>query len=198
MANLRFCYISELSFYASIVIPSNCLAHFSLQKEPTPLFVFGDSPFDAGKNNYFNTTKTAQANYWPYGETYFGYPTGRYTDGRQILDFILDKFAIDSIIFTTPFNYYVYGVNSTPGGAGALNETHQGLVIDLQTQLSYCKNVEKQLRHKLGHAQAKTLLSSAVYLFSIGSNDYFTLLQFNISKEFSYSEEEFIGMVLAT
>ncbi|PRQ22674.1 putative SGNH hydrolase-type esterase domain-containing protein [Rosa chinensis] len=104
--------------------------------------------------NYINSTKTAQVNYWLYGETYFGYPTRRYTDER---------------ICT---------------------------VIDIQTQLSYFKNVEKQLRHKLGYAQAKTLLSSALYIFSIGSNDYFAPLRFNISKEFSYSQEEFTGMVI--
>ena len=71
-------------------------------------------------------------------------------------------------------------------------------MIDLQTQLSYFKNVEKQLRQKLGYAQAKTLLSSAVYLFSVRSNDYGAPLTFNISKEFfeSYSKEEFIGMVI--
>lgn len=71
-------------------------------------------------------------------------------------------------------------------------------MIDLQTQLSYFKNVEKQLRQKLGYAQAKTLLSSAVYLFSIGSNDYGARLAFNISKELfaSYSQEEYIGTVI--
>ncbi|KAM2731896.1 hypothetical protein FF1_034525 [Malus domestica] len=40
-----------------------------------PLFVFGDSIFDGGKNNYFSTV--FQGNYWPYGETYKkGHPTG--------------------------------------------------------------------------------------------------------------------------
>ncbi|GKU92776.1 hypothetical protein SLEP1_g6459 [Rubroshorea leprosula] len=36
--------------------------------------------------------------------------------------------------------------------------------LDLQTQLSYFKDVTKQLRQKLGDAEAKTLLSRAVYL----------------------------------
>ncbi|KAM5553189.1 hypothetical protein ABKV19_025420 [Rosa sericea] len=195
MATFRFCYISVLSFYASIVIPSKCLGHFSLEKEHKSLFLFGDSFFDAGNNNYINTTKIAQANYWPYGETYFGYPTGRFSDGRQISDFIAEYANLPLVTpYLQPgFNNYVYGVNFASGGAGALKETHQGLVIDLQTQLSYFKNVEKQLSHKLGYAQAKTLLSSAVYLFSVGSNDYFAPL---ISEEFSYSQEEYIGMVI--
>ncbi|KAL6137364.1 hypothetical protein ACLB2K_062656 [Fragaria x ananassa] len=200
MATLRFCYISVLAFCARLVIPGSCLGHFSVQKGHKPLFVFGDSLFDAGNNNYINTPKTAQANFWPYGETYFGYATGRYTDGRQIPDFIAQYSNLPLIPpYLQPGLYnYVYGVNFASGGSGALNETHQGVVIDLQTQLSYFKIVEKQLRHKLGYAQAKTLLSSAVYLFSVGSNDYIAPLQYNISKEFfeSYSQEEFIGMVI--
>lgn len=53
-----------------------------------PLFIFGDSFLDAGNNNYINTTTLDQANFLPYGETYFKFPTGRFSDGRLISDFI--------------------------------------------------------------------------------------------------------------
>ena len=52
------------------------------------LFVFGDSLFDVGNNNYSNTTADNQANYSPYGETFFNYPSGRFSDGRVIPDLI--------------------------------------------------------------------------------------------------------------
>lgn len=52
------------------------------------LFVFGDSVFDPGNNNYINTTPGFQANYFPYGESFFQYPTGRFSNGRLIPDFI--------------------------------------------------------------------------------------------------------------
>lgn len=52
------------------------------------LFIFGDSFLDAGNNNYINTTTFDQANFLPYGETYFNFPTGRFSDGRLISDFI--------------------------------------------------------------------------------------------------------------
>ena len=86
MATLRFCYISVLAFCARLVIPGSCLDHFSVQKGHKPLFVFGDSLFDAGNNNYINTS--LRANFRPYGESFFKHPTGRFSNGRLISDFI--------------------------------------------------------------------------------------------------------------
>lgn len=57
-------------------------------KKHAALFIFGDSLFDVGNNNYINSTARTQANYWPYGETFFNHPTGRFSDGRLIPDFI--------------------------------------------------------------------------------------------------------------
>ncbi|MBA0774149.1 hypothetical protein Gotri_009377 [Gossypium trilobum] len=81
------------------------------------------------------------------------------------------------------------GVNFASGGAGALVESHQGFVVDLETQIKYFNKVEKSLRQELGDAGAKKLMSKAVYLISIGGNDYFT-------KNSSVSDEEFVSMVL--
>ncbi|KAJ0007695.1 hypothetical protein Pint_30250 [Pistacia integerrima] len=70
-------------------------------------------------------------------------------------------------------------------------------VIDLKTQLSYFKLVKKELRQKLRDTGAKTLLSKVVYLFSIGTNDYFDLLMTNSSVlQSDYSRKQYIGMVI--
>lgn len=58
------------------------------RRKPSTLFIFGDSYFDPGNNNYINTSTLDQANFYPYGETYFKFPTGRFSDGRLISDFI--------------------------------------------------------------------------------------------------------------
>lgn len=60
----------------------------SHEKSQAALFVFGDSVFDPGNNNYINTTTEFLANWRPYGESFFNYPTGRFCDGRLIPDFI--------------------------------------------------------------------------------------------------------------
>jgi hypothetical protein len=59
-----------------------------LPEKHASLFIFGDSYFDAGNNNYINTTTDFQANFGPYGESFFKYSTGRGSDGRVIPDFI--------------------------------------------------------------------------------------------------------------
>ncbi|CAK7338924.1 unnamed protein product [Dovyalis caffra] len=70
------------------------------------------------------------------------------------------------------------------------------LVIDLKTQLSYFKNLEKQLRQKLGASEVKTLFSTAVYMFSIGSHDYSILFTSNSAMLKSHSREEYVKMVI--
>lgn len=52
------------------------------------LFVFGDSIFDPGNNNLLNISIKYKADFPPYGESYFKLPTGRFSDGRLIPDFI--------------------------------------------------------------------------------------------------------------
>ncbi|XP_060669777.1 GDSL esterase/lipase 3-like, partial [Ziziphus jujuba] len=89
-----------------------------------------------------------------------------------------------------------YGVNFASAGAGALLETRQGLVIDLQTQLGYFKNVSRQLRKQLGDAGAESLLSRAVYLFSVGGNGYTLPFEINSTVPHSYSPEQFVGLVI--
>ncbi|KAH1196246.1 GDSL esterase/lipase 2 [Glycine max] len=152
MASLKFSFL-VLFVCCGILIPTCCLGDMCQPKENAALFVFGDSLFDVGNNNYINTTADNQANYSPYGETFFKYPTGRFSDGRVIPDF-----------------------------------------IDLKTQLSYFKKVSKVLRQDLGDAETTTLLAKAVYLISIGGNDYEISLSENSSS--THTTEKYIDMVV--
>ncbi|KAF3450554.1 hypothetical protein FNV43_RR06641 [Rhamnella rubrinervis] len=67
---------------------------------------------------------------------------------------------------------FIYGESFASAGSGALAETGKGLAIDLKTQLRYFKNVSRILMQQLGDAEAKALLSRAVYLFSVGISDH--------------------------
>ncbi|XP_007042990.2 PREDICTED: GDSL esterase/lipase 1 [Theobroma cacao] len=194
MASSRI-HICFLLYFATLLNLSSC---YILPENHVALFIFGDSLFDAGNNNYINTTVNYQANFWPYGETFFKYPTGRFSDGRLLPDFIAEYAGLPLIppYFQPVNNKFVDGVNFASAGAGALVETHQGFVINLNTQVSYFKDVEKLLRQELGDAEAKRLLGRALYIISIGSNDYFVRITQNSSVLQSYSEEEYVAIVI--
>lgn len=69
-------------------------------------------------------------------------------------------------------------------------------MIDLKTQLSYFKNFERLLSKKPDDAEAKSLLSRAVYLINIGSNDYVVPFTRNSSIFQYYSQKEYVDMVI--
>ncbi|XP_038877947.1 GDSL esterase/lipase 1-like [Benincasa hispida] len=200
MAGSRF--LSSLLVYlilVSVVCMQICKGDPKIHlPKHVALFIFGDSIFDAGNNNYINTTSTFQSNFWPYGQTFFNSPTGRFSDGRLISDFIA-KYANLPLIrpYLHPTNkFYLHGVNFASAGAGALVDTQQGFVIDLKTQLSYFNKVVKVFE-EVGHeAGAKALLSRAVYLINIGSNDYLAPFLTNSTLFHSHSAQQYVEFVI--
>lgn len=56
------------------------------------IFVFGDSLVDVGNNNFLHSA--ARANYYPYGIDYHAGPTGRFSNGRTVID----MFGTDDLI----------------------------------------------------------------------------------------------------
>ncbi|XP_060216961.1 GDSL lipase-like [Lycium barbarum] len=180
---------------AHFATPIVCIIS-SHERPQAALFVFGDSLFDPGNNNYINTTTDFQVNWWPYGESFFNYPTGRASDGRLIPDFIAEYASLPLIppYFQIGRQHFVHGVNFASGGSGCLAETNRGFVIDLKTQLKYFKNVAKVLKKKVGATESKQILSNAVYIFSTGSNDYFAPLLTN--SRFPYSDREYLQFIM--
>lgn len=198
MSNSSMSSLHLLLVYTSLVIPSSCYSQRpSSPSDHVAMFIFGDSLFDAGNNNYLKSA-VGRANFWPYGETFFKHPTGRFSDGRIIPDFIAEYLKLPLIPpYLQPGNHrYLAGVNFASAGAGALAETHKGFVIDLKTQLSYFRKVKQQLREERGDTETTTFLSKAIYLFSIGSNDYVERFSTNFSAFHSSSKKDYVGMVV--
>ncbi|KAJ4806433.1 GDSL esterase/lipase [Rhynchospora pubera] len=93
----------------------------------TRIFSFGDSLTDTG--NYlriFGNVSRSTAARLPYGESYFHHPTGRWSDGRLLLDFIAEDIGLP---FVPPYlggnstGYFRHGANFAVGGATALNHS---------------------------------------------------------------------------
>ncbi|TXG68204.1 hypothetical protein EZV62_003139 [Acer yangbiense] len=196
MANLSFIFCEIIMILATILLVVEPVKCYSKQRKA--LFVFGDSLFDPGNNKYLNDSKLkVAATMLPYGETYFKHPTGRLSDGRTVPDLIA-QFAKLPILppYLQPGTHrFTDGANFASAGAGVLSETHPG-TIQLRLQLSYFKAVKESLKQKLGDEKAKNVLNDAVYLFSIGGNDYFSFYQ-TYPNASQYYKGKFVKMVIA-
>ncbi|KAE8009902.1 hypothetical protein FH972_006308 [Carpinus fangiana] len=103
------------------------LVAFSTQAEAArAFFVFGDSLVDNGNNNYLATT--ARADSPPYGIDYPTHrPTGRFSNGRNIPDFISEQIGSESTLpYLSPElngERLLVGANFASAGIGILNDT---------------------------------------------------------------------------
>ncbi|KAL9247243.1 hypothetical protein vseg_020695 [Gypsophila vaccaria] len=164
---------------------------------PAPLFVFGDSLYDGGMTLY-NGIAGAGAEFWPYGETFFKKPVGRYCDGRVIPDFLAQYAGLP---FPEPYlkpgvNDYENGINFASAGACVLTQLRPA-TINLKRQINYFLKIIPKLKEQVGEEEANRLLSNAVYLFNIAGNDYVTLFQKNLKKIISPSQKKlFMNQIL--
>ncbi|XP_027101519.1 GDSL esterase/lipase At1g29670-like [Coffea arabica] len=139
-------------------------------------FSFGDSIADNGNNN--NLPTIAKANYPPYGIDFPDGSTGRYTNGRNIPDFIAQLLGFDNFIppyATARGQDIIKGVNYGSGGAGIRDETsfQQGARISFNQQLqNHGRTISRISLLHGGPTSAKDYLSKCLYTVLIGSNDY--------------------------
>ncbi|OEL17119.1 GDSL esterase/lipase, partial [Dichanthelium oligosanthes] len=145
------------------------------------VFSFGDSLTDTGNALHLSPTGGGPASRPPYGETFFRRPTGRASDGRLLVDFIVE--ALD-IPHPTPYLAgkttadFRRGVNFAVGGATALDLQffeNRGLTpfvpVSLNNQTRWFKNVLQLLGSV--EEQRKIMSTSLFLVGEVGVNDYF-------------------------
>ncbi|CAM8879648.1 unnamed protein product [Rhodiola kirilowii] len=141
------------------------------------IFTFGDSIVDAG-NNHFIKNCSAQADFQPYGSSYFHKPTGRFTNGRTVPDFLSQFLGIPiqkpflqvqlELAKGTKCGYPSNGVNFASAGSGMLMQTNKDWgVIPIQAQLKHFQALVKHNRFN------KKLIKQSLFLLESGSNDIF-------------------------
>ncbi|GAB4828812.1 GDSL esterase/lipase 6 [Ancistrocladus abbreviatus] len=141
------------------------------------IFIFGDSIFDAG-NNHFIKNCTAQADFLPYGFNFFHYPTGRFTNGRTVADFIAEFMGIEmqkpylqvqmELLNGSRKEYPSNGINFASAASGVLQATNRDLeVIPLQIQLQQFQVLIQQ------NQLVKNQIEQSLFFLESGSNDIF-------------------------
>ncbi|GLU14181.1 hypothetical protein SLE2022_307660 [Rubroshorea leprosula] len=174
MSNLRIRFNILLLFSSFVILTSSQHESIKSKQKHVAMFVFGDSLFDPGNNNFLNISVTqGKANFPPYGETFFRYPTGRFCDGRIIPDFSASFTGLPLWRpYLDPANHnLVVGANFAGAGACVLVENNP-YALGLQIQLGFFKEVVNLLTQQLGDTDTKKLLREAIYISSFGGVDY--------------------------
>ncbi|XP_039116527.1 GDSL esterase/lipase At1g28580-like isoform X1 [Dioscorea cayenensis subsp. rotundata] len=151
------------------------------------IITFGGSMADNGNLLYYLHYQSA-VGYPPNGETFFGHPTGRFSDGRIISDFLAEWMGLPFLpaYLRGPDGHdFEKGVNFAFGGATALNTSFfidHGLPlpvknISLYDQIGWFRDMLHD--HCSSHSDCGHMLSRTLFIIGpVGENDiHMPLLQ---------------------
>ncbi|TQE10826.1 hypothetical protein C1H46_003526 [Malus baccata] len=166
-------------------------------------FIFGDSLSDSGNNNGLLTL--AKANYKPYGIDFPRGPTGRFSNGRNLVDVIAELLGFSHYIppFATAIGWEIlHGVNYASGAAGIRDESgrNQGMRVTFNKQLVNHQNIVRQIVSLQGNNNSAAIqyLGKCIYTVTIGSNDYinnyFMPRLYSTSRQFT--SEQYAGVLI--
>lgn len=104
------------------------------------MFVFGSSLVDNGNNNFLNGSGV-RADYLPYGVDFPLGPSGRFSNGRNVIDALGELLALPGLVppFADPRTHgraALRGVNFASGGSGILDHTGQPTVSHSSQRLA--------------------------------------------------------------
>ncbi|XP_052205202.1 GDSL esterase/lipase 7-like [Diospyros lotus] len=141
------------------------------------LYILGDSLVDSGNNNLLPTL--AKANFKPYGVTFCRGPTGRFTNGRTVADFIAEFLGLP---YPPPYMDLrgllpATGMNYASGSCGILYETGKviGKCLALGDQINLFEQTVTTglpILYQHNQKQLSEYLAKSLFVVAIGSNDY--------------------------
>eukprot|EP00253_Pinus_taeda_P020216 PITA_20216 len=170
----RLLILHALTLMAALLtIPCHCRCNFPA------IFNFGDSTSDTGAIHFALPYNEAAENP-PYGQTYFGSPAYRYSDGRLSIDFLATALGLP---FLSPYlqsvgSNYGHGANFAASGATANNVNSFIAPISLPVQINQFKIFKQQVLATISAHGAQSYLPSAdafekgIYMIEIGGNDF--------------------------
>ncbi|KAK1323887.1 GDSL esterase/lipase [Acorus calamus] len=182
MENLRSRSISTIrsSDRTAIIIVLLVALQYLVSVKGTPqvpaMFVFGDSLVDDGNNNNLNSL--AKGNYYPYGIDFPQGPTGRFCNGRTIIDFFCELIGLPYLPLYADTQGYrtsiLNGVNYASAAGGILAETGQflGERYSMKDQVLNFEMTLNDLRSMNPGGNLSHYLGRSIAVVVLGSNDY--------------------------
>ncbi|KAG0591693.1 hypothetical protein M758_1G226100 [Ceratodon purpureus] len=172
-----------------------------LNKDIIPAFViFGDSTVDAGNNNYMATI--VKSNFRPYGINFEGHvPTGRFTDGLLVTDYISQKLGIPmQLPYMSPDAHgerILSGVNFASSASGWFDNTAKHFnVMGLDTQLEWYNNWKTEVLQLAGPTRGNFIISNALYAISTGTNDWVNNYYLNLHLQNEYPPDKYTTLLV--
>ncbi|WCJ44083.1 GDSL esterase/lipase At1g29670 [Euphorbia peplus] len=162
-----------LSIILLIVFPVFCNSENT--KKIKGVFVFGSSLVDNGNNNLLITL--VKANYLPYGIDFPDGPTGRWTNGKNVIDILCDHLHLP---FLPPFYSpstigpnIAHGVDFASGGSGILDATGDiANLIGLDQQIENFVEITLPALETQFTMKSEEFLGNYMFVVGIGGNDY--------------------------
>ncbi|KAK1572576.1 hypothetical protein Q3G72_034820 [Acer saccharum] len=168
----QFLFFFLLFFCTSMLTVKGQDGHYDSVK----LFVFGDSYVDTGNlGNFFPSWKE------PYGISFPGKPSGRFSDGLVLTDYVASYFGIKSPVPFERRNITIksgleYGMNFAYGGTGVFNT-----LVDKPNMTIQIDHFQELLDKNV---YTKQDLNKSVALVSVAGNDYTTFIVKNGSLQY--------------
>ncbi|KAJ4950964.1 hypothetical protein NE237_027796 [Protea cynaroides] len=197
--------VNATKWFISIILVVLYLSRFvNGSPKITGMFVFGDSLIDNGNNNYLSSL--AKSNYRPYGIDFEQGPTGRFSNGRTIIDLLGDKlgfpllpaFADPSTVGRKVRNGVNYG--SAAGGILDISGQYLGQRFSLRQQVINFEVTLGELMIQLHgiHMNISEYLAKSMAVMALGSNDYLNnyLLPSLYPTSFFYNSSDFADLLI--
>jgi hypothetical protein len=160
------------AFLLAALLVASPLASAAANHDIPAVFAFGDSTLDPGNNN--GMTTLVRADHAPYGCDFpGGMPTGRFSDGKIITDYIVESLGIKDLLPAhqdgrATVEEQATGVSFASGGSGIDDLTAQtALVATFDTQITYFRGLLLQI----GSPRANEIANKSLYVISSGTND---------------------------
>ncbi|KAK3156758.1 hypothetical protein QOZ80_2AG0111480 [Eleusine coracana subsp. coracana] len=161
-----------------------CASSSSAAQKYNAIFNFGDSITDTGNLCIDGRIPQITFTQPPYGETYFGTPTCRCSDGRVVVDFLSDKFGLPFLPPSKSKNVtdFKQGANMAITGATAMDADFfrkLGLSDKIWNNgpISFQFQWFQQIATSICGQDCKSYLGNSLFVFGeFGGNDYNAML----------------------